>query len=268
LGTQPAQPAPWQIQRATALREIAAHLGGQVEGGSAFVKIHGVTILVRYPHRDSEVELPRPWTEIYVEVPRSYPLAIHVRRRSWLDQGHIARGEMIAIRLGDPAFDDAFLVEAVPEDVARSLLDGDARAFLSAHGRAELDTVTEGELRFLRFAVSGWIAHAATVTTMIDQVAQIGARVREAYVDVERPASPQVGGSPYRSELAEQPVRDASAARAAEVAALDASRASRAHRARRQQLIVLAVLGVFVLTSLTIGIVARQVPHRPAAQAR
>lgn len=231
-------------RRDTALGQIAAHLGGESQGGSAFGKIDGVPIVVRFGTRGSGSDT-QPWTEIDVEVPRAYPLAIYIRRHAWLDQGRIERGDMIDVQLGDPEFDRAFLVEAAPEDVVRALLDATTRSFLSAHDRAELETIVEGELRYLRFAVPGWLEDLAAVTPAIHQVARIGARVRTAYADVDRPAPAQAGGSPYRSELADQPARDASAARAAEVAALEAIRAARA--GRQKVMVVALMVGIAIV---------------------
>ena len=237
-------------RRDTVLGQIAAHLGGQAQGASAIGKIDGVAIVVRFGTRGSGSDT-QPWTEIDVEVPRSYPLAIYLRRHAWLDKGRIERGDMIDVQLGDPAFDGAFLVEAAPEDVARALLDASARSFLSAHGRPELETVAEGELRYLRFAVPGWLEDMATMATAIDQVARIGARVRTAYADVERASPAQVGGSPYRPELVEQPARDASAARAAEVAALEALRATRAGRQTVMVVLLMVAIAIIWLAMVT-----------------
>jgi hypothetical protein len=99
-----------------------------------------------------------------------------------------------------------------------------------------------GELRRLRFAVPGWLEDMATMIATINEVARIGARVRAAYADVDRAAPAQVAGAPYRSELADQPARDASAAHAAEVATLEAIRAARAAR----QTVMVAVLMVAI----------------------
>jgi hypothetical protein len=233
-------------RRNTALHQIAAHFAGDAQGAVASGRLHGIPVMFRFTTHGSGSNA-RPWTEIDVEVPASYPLAIHLRRHAWLDKGRIARGDMIDLQLGDPAFDEAFLVEAAPEDIARGLLDAGARSFLLAHGRIELDTVSEGDLRFLRFALQGWIEDVPAATLAIDHAVRFGARVREAYAAADSAVPVRVGGAPYRPALDAQPMRDASAARVAEVAALEALRAA---RARRHTVMVVAIMVAILIVWL------------------
>lgn len=234
--------------RARLLTQIAGHLGGRASATVASGASHGVTVIFQLATRtaDSNTEW---WTEIDVVVPAAYPLAIHVRRQRWLDRRASARGAVIDLQLGDAAFDDAFVVEAAPEDVAHILLDAPVRSFLMAQQRVELDTLVVGERKVLRLAIHDWIDDVASATAAIDFVAAIGARVRDAYAAVDREVPVAMGGSPYRPQPDDRPARDASAARLAEVAALEATRV---RRGRRQKVIGIAVMVVLVAVWLAV----------------
>lgn len=239
--------------RKSALSEIASYLGGHGSATRAFGVRHGVAVTFEFATRGSGSDR-ESWTEIDVVVPAAYPLAIHVRRHRWLDKRAITRGDMIDLQMGDVAFDEAFLVEAAPEDVARVLLDASARRFLSLYQRVELDTMVVKDRKVLRFAVHGWIEHVPTANVAIDFVAAIGARVRDAYADVDREAPVTMGGSPYRPEPERRSVRDASAARVAEVAALEANRA---RRAMHQKVVTVAIMIVILILIVWLAMISR-----------
>lgn len=211
-----------QVQRMAALPQIAAHLHGTHDVASAAGSLHGVAVRFHFDDRGlgSSVE---HWTLIEAELPASYPLAIHVRPHGWTDRALRARGEMVDVKLGDAAFDAAFLVEAAPEDVARQLLDAGARGLLLSHRRAELDTVSDESKRVLRLALRGWLEDPGAALHAIEHVARIAAQVRAAYAETQPAQSAQLTGAPYRPQLDEPPPRDA----AGEVAALDAQRTRR-----------------------------------------
>ena len=60
-----------------------------------------------------------------------------------------------------PAFDEAFLVEAAPTDVARILLDADAREYRAGHPHVELTIEAVHERRVLRLGVRRWLRDIA-----------------------------------------------------------------------------------------------------------
>ncbi|MEO8704974.1 MAG: hypothetical protein ABI867_33285, partial [Kofleriaceae bacterium] len=183
------------------------------------------------------------WTEIDVVLPKLYPLAMHVRRHEWLDTGSIERGMMVDVVLGEPAFDDEFLVEVAPADVARLLLDEPVRRLLEQHSYSELKTVTDHDRRILRLAVKGWLEDPKLALPALDQVARIGGRVREAYASVE--AATAAGsdvGSPYRPIIDDRAAREAADARAAEVHSIEALRAARAARSKTFTTIAVTVI--------------------------
>ena len=94
--------------------------------------------------------------------------------------------------LGEPAFDDAFLVEAAPADVAKLLIDHQAREFLASHKIVELTTV----VGVLRFAVRGWLDAMPAATVALDATSRIASRVLDAYAEAEHAVAPDETGSP------------------------------------------------------------------------
>jgi hypothetical protein len=205
-------------QQQALLRQIATFLGGRHDATAAFGSREGA--VVRFQLTTRGVGKSKEWwTEFDVVVPAAYPLAIHVRRHRWLDHARVARGGVVVLPLGDPQFDDAFLVEAAPEDIARKLLDAAVCSFLSALRRAELDTVAIGESKVLRLALQGRIDDFADATSTIDFLVGIAGRIRDVYAAIDGAVPVQVGGSPYRPQLGVVgPVHGVPAVRAVEVA--------------------------------------------------
>jgi hypothetical protein len=170
-----------------------------------------------------------PWTEIEAELPPSYPLEVHVRRRTRLDEP-IDRRDVHALGFGAPAFDQTFVVEAAPEDVVRLLLDAGAQRMLSAHEVVTLDTESDGARRVLRLAIRTWVEDVSDALFAMDRVARICAGVRNAYALLDSAVPVQMDGAPYRPVPNDESARAVSDERAAEVVALRTLRAQREHR--------------------------------------
>jgi hypothetical protein len=238
-----------KLRRRSLLGRIAAHLGGPDGDTAAFGARFGAAVTFRLATRRAGSDA-EAWTQIDVVVPDAYPLAIHVRRHRWLDRAGIARRDLTDLQLGDPAFDEAFAVEAAPEDVARVLLGANLRDLLRAHTRAELDTTLVDNRKVLRFARRGWIDDLAIATSAIDVVASVGARVREAYAAADSAVPLRVAGSPYRPHLDDRSARDTSAARDAEVTLLESRRAGRARRRAAVTIAIVAALALALVALL------------------
>jgi len=81
----------------------------------------------------------------------------------------VEHGRAIDLVLGDEAFDDSFLVEAAPADMARALLDRDTRTALLAFFPCRL-TVQGSELRFSKAALLDEFAEVRRVLELCTRV--------------------------------------------------------------------------------------------------
>jgi hypothetical protein len=81
----------------------------------------------------------------------------------------VEHGRAIDLLLGDDAFDDAFLVEAAPAEIARALLDRETRTALLAFHPCRL-TVLGNELRFSKLASLDEFAEVRRVLELCTQV--------------------------------------------------------------------------------------------------
>jgi len=190
------------------------------------------------------------WTEIDAEIPAKYPLRLFIRKHGWLDQGKIDRGEMVDVIVGDPEFDDHFLVEAAPADVARLLLDRRERAYLLALSDKlwlEVTSVHDGDRAMIRLAVRQWVYDVNDAMRGVEAMAAIAGRLRDAYVNVEQATEVRDVGTPYRPMLDDGAAREAADARLQEVARVDHIRTE---RAAREQVVAIVVIVVFVLIAI------------------
>jgi hypothetical protein len=143
-------------QRTVMLRQLASSLGGRHTAIAAFGNRDGIGVRFEYTTRGTG-KSKEYWTTVDASVLAVYPLALHVRRHRWFERDGVARGGVVDVPLGDEPFDEAFRVEAAPEEIARALLDARVRSALLGYDRVELDTVTIGDGKVLRLAIRGWI---------------------------------------------------------------------------------------------------------------
>jgi hypothetical protein len=82
----------------------------------------------------------------------------------------VEHGRAIDLTLGDPAFDDTFIVEAAPAEMARALLDEKARTALLAFSPCRL-TVTGNDLHFTKH---GKLDELAEVRRVLELCSHVG----------------------------------------------------------------------------------------------
>jgi hypothetical protein len=233
-------------ERTTALATIGSFLGGghSEPDARAWGANLGAAAELRYVTRGSGSGEER-WTEIDVDLPQHHPVAINVRRHGWLDRSRIKRAEMVDLELGDPAFDQAFLVEAAPSDVVRALLDQPVRNLLSRYQHVELTDVVVDNRHVLRFAVLGWMLEVDAARAALGLIVGIARQLRDTYAAADQAIEAPATGAPYRSEIDERGRREAQRARAVQVAEVDRLRATRADRTKLFTRIALfAAIGV------------------------
>lgn len=235
-------------RRRGALSDIALAIGGTAVGNRATGVHHGVATRFAFTKRSSG-KSSENWTEITAELPAKYPLEIFVRRHAWLDHGKIERGTMVDVVLGDPAFDDAFLVEAAPADVARILIDAPARSLLAGEPVVELSTTDVDGQRVLKLATRRWIETSSEAVRLIDATTLIASRVRDAFAQADAAVPVAETGSPYRAIAA--PQLDRANDRSAEVETVRALRAERRVRgtALAFGLVIAAILAAVAMAA-------------------
>lgn len=231
---------------------MGERLGGgkDIEGRRAWGEIGDAQIAFRLTTRGSGKSTTY-WTEVDAELPDKYPLRLFVRKHGWGDSGKVERGEMVDVVVGDPAFDEQFLVEAAPAEIARILLDPRERSYLLSLAHRlhfDINTMhTDAGEPIIRLAVRQWIFDINDAMRACESMAAIAGRVRDAYAAVERELEAKDAGSPYRPMLDDTPAREAAERRLAEVARVDEVRT---HRAARAQLVTTVALVVFAIVAM------------------
>jgi hypothetical protein len=238
-------------RRRSKLETIAQQLGGRADANQAIGSYRGLPVVYRFESRGAGSS-SESWTEVDVYVSPAYPLTLHVRRQVASDTAHIVRGTMIDVEVGDLAFDPAFLVEAAPADVARQLLDREARCYLAAHAEIDLETVVTNGRKVLRLGIRGWLEELPEALAAIEVTTRIVSRVRDAFAAVEEPAGFRDDGSPYRPLPDDRPAQDGAVAREREVAHVEQLRTERAQDARNTAVVVLLLVLVGFLTLIAV----------------
>ncbi len=213
--------------RTSRLDSIARELAGRVDRNQAIGRYRDLPVSYRFERR-SVGSRSESWTEVDVRLARGYPIELHVRRQDSTDAALIADGAMIDVEVGDVEFDPEFLVEAAPADVARTLLDREARCYLASHAKVELETRDVGDRKVLRLGVCGWLEELPEALEAIEVATRIAGRVREAFAAVDAPIERREHGAPFRPELDDEAAQQTTARREHEVAELAQVRRKRA----------------------------------------
>lgn len=237
-------------KRTTQLKAIGGLLGGGQDGkGHAWGDAFGIMADLRFVTRGSGSS-SETWTEIDVELPSRYPFSLLLRRQGWLDARKIEKGEMVDVEVGDQAFDDAFLVEAAPADVIRKLLTDEVRKLFFGLPRFQLMTVPNKAT--LRLELRGWTA-VEVVGDATTILAHIANGLREAYAQVEAESHAVIGGSPFRQEIDDRPVRAAAEARELEVSRVELVRLER----QQNQKVIRGAIAICVTIAAILMMLAR-----------
>jgi hypothetical protein len=219
------------------LAAIAGQLNGITQGKQRVVgRVDDTTVSMQWVQTNNNKT-----THFVVDLPAMYPLALLVRRHVRGDGGKIARGEMVDIRIGDLAFDDDFLVEAAPVDVAKLLLDGRTRAWLSALDRPELSKAADTPK--LQLIVMEWISQPEDAEAHVRGLVDIATRVRDAYAKADAAVPLEQAGAPFRESFDDEARQRAARTRADEVAHVAHVQARR----RFREQIIGGVIGVGVI---------------------
>ncbi|XXX75820.1 hypothetical protein WMF30_50040 [Sorangium sp. So ce134] len=137
------------------------------------------------------------WTEAHVPIHAGLELLLSIRPSTPRDEREVAQGAAVDHRLGDPAFDAAFIVEGAPERLVREIVDEEARRGLLAL-RPEHVLTRPGALTV---QMPDWVDEAERAALLVQTAARLGAAcaeiARRQLADVGR-----VDTSGYRGEVA------------------------------------------------------------------
>jgi hypothetical protein len=165
----------------------------------------------------------------------------------------VEQGRAIDLVLGDQAFDDSFLVEAAPADIARALLDHETRTALLTFHPCRL-TILHNELRFSKMAALAEFAEVKRVlelcTHVRSRLESVPALMHEEHLARAREIAPSAG---YRGPSPEAiSMLTMSSGSAGELAALQRMRVRRT-MLRSAQAVALVALGIVAWLLLASG---------------
>lgn len=152
-------------------------------------------------------------TEIVVELPRSYPLVLHVERRRWAALSSPPAPEFPC--------DQRLSVHAAPAEVLSGVVGLSQQAELLALG-AVLLAYRETSAPRLHLILPGWALDVERVQEAARLLAVMAGAIESGFAELERDAHAQVVsrgtvGAPYRGHVDDSPVRAARALRATEL---------------------------------------------------
>jgi hypothetical protein len=228
------------------LQLLSRGLDGEPHTSRSFVIARGGQHVTFWRARRPVGKSSVPWTEIDVEIPRVYPLAIYVRRQRTGDRVAIERGETIDVEVGDGVFDAKYLIEAAPAAVIKKLLDEQTRTFMLTHGTVELMTKDRGGVRVLQLAIQEWNDDPEATKQAIAAVVHVASRIRDAFAEAVGEVPLEEIGAPFRPIPDDHAQRLVEASHRDEVDSIETLHAERLSRDRATVLVMIAVLVVAI----------------------
>jgi hypothetical protein len=219
--------------------------------------VNGVTIIVRYALRSagsSSVKSTQLGVRARDLAGPSVRFFLDVRPAQAFEAAEVRSGRLRDIILGDPAFDDAFIVEAAPRDLLELVFDAAVRTEMLALLPLRIFSSEELAIEIER---EGWIEDVEVLERLTRLAARLGGSIGPAaHAAAEaRRAAPVKGGyrdGPPTPEEIEQE-------RDEDLRALGAQREQRQRRDRR--IAMGAILAVFVAIGAVIATVAALSGH-------
>ena len=214
--------------------------------GVARATVRGLPLRFHFTSRGSGSS-SESWTEVEVDVPHE-PLVLSLRLQTKRDWILVRDGLAVDIQLGDPEFDEKYLVEGAPAAIATRVLDPAVRRKLLLDEPNEVETRPFGVL----VARKGWREAPADIQSLADLAVSIAQNIAPAIAESRKAEAPPPE-SAYRGpsvsaadhERWEAAKRDLAARQAAEVAALAATRARRTAAQGRNAAIAVAFILLF-----------------------
>jgi hypothetical protein len=238
------------------LKALSDELGGELRTTGSFTIMSSGNRVTFSRTRRAYGKSSVPWTEIDVEIPRVYPLAMFVRKQRHSDEAPIERGETIDVVLGDDRFDKEFLVEAAPEAVIKKLIDLKVMGFLLEQQQVELMTKTRNGAKVIQLSLRGWLEGTTAVNEAIEIVVGMASRMRDAYSEAVQEVPIEQIGAPFRPEPDDHAQRLVEASHRGEVEHIEVLHEKRLSN-ERQAAFAIAVLFIAILFAVVIATASR-----------
>ncbi len=204
-------------------------VGGSVRGVAVHYRLHVGKRQARRTVCTVRLSIQRPAFEM------------DLRPETRWGQRDVEHGRAIDLVLGDPQFDESFLVEAAPAELARALVDAETRTAMLAFHPCRL-TVLGDELRFTKNDV---LSEFAEIRRVLELCTHVGSRLESlpAQLHEKRLAQARDGESAgYRGPSPEAiQALVTSSQSASELATLQRMRARRTIRRSAQAAVVVAL---------------------------
>src|SRR5262245_6395947 len=156
------EPRPARIRNGTALEGIC----------------RGHAILIEFAKDGNKQRC----SHVRVELPPR-PFALELRRLGFLEGWRIEHGQAVDVKLGDPSFDEQWVVEGAPADVVRRVLSPELRRRLHA---LDFDQLRQPGDRLLELRARGWRLEPRWVAESVDVMASLSDAIAPAFAASER----------------------------------------------------------------------------------
>lgn len=214
--------------------------------GIARATVRGLPVRFHFTTRGSGSS-SESWTEVEVDVPHE-PVVLSLRLQTKRDWILVRDGLAIDIQLGNPEFDEKYLVEGAPAAIVSRVLDPAVQRKLLLDAPDEVETRAFGVL----VARKGWRETPADIQSFVDLAVSIAENIAPAIAESRKAEAPPPESayrgssvSPADHERWEAAKQELLARQAAEVAALAATRERRKAAQGRNAAIAMAFILLF-----------------------
>lgn len=191
----------------------------------------GRDVEVRFVRRGTGAAARRVTELCLLDVARRADLRLHILPKTASDVREAAAGRGTVVAVGDADFDDAFFVEAAPEDVVRRIFDESIRTRMRALRPMAVHTLTRG----LALERAEWSDDPMALRELVDLGVSIAEAIPRAFEAADHEVGQRLG---YRTTAMGNEI---AARRRAEVSTLLWRKRAREHRRITQTCLLLAL---------------------------
>jgi hypothetical protein len=235
-------------RRSLSLELAREALGGEAQGtdGKSFTAQVGGQQLTYTVDKGPSNRDNKPFVLVTTAAPHMR-FSLELRPQTREEEKYIKRGMAVDLKVGNQAFDDAFVIEAAPAAVAFRVLSPEVQADLLAVQPVAV-AVGEGQVLVKRI---GYVEDPDIVRRLATVATSLGGRVRSAVEEDEAAMAERamvVEGAPFRPEVDASAARDVRAQRDAELDRLNQAKAARAQHQKMMAFVFgLIFVGLMIL---------------------